>query len=54
MINVLIEKTEVTQDELHVETRSDYKTLKANIKVQRDENEQLYKSLKVIARDTDS
>ena len=32
MMNVLIEKTEVVQDELHVETRKDYKELKANIK----------------------
>ena len=32
MMNVLIEKTEVVQDELHVETRSDYKLLKGNIK----------------------
>ena len=32
MMNVLIEKTEVVQDELHMETRSDYKTLKHNIK----------------------
>lgn len=32
MMNVLIEKTEVVQDELHVETRKDYKCLKGDIK----------------------
>jgi len=46
MMNVLIEKTEVVQDELHVETRKDYKILKSDIKAQRDENEILYKGLK--------
>jgi len=54
MINVLIEKTEITQDDLHVETRKDYKILKANIKVQRDENEVLYKNLKEVAKNTQS
>ena len=54
MINVLIEKTEIVQEELHVDTRVDYKTLKSNIKVQRDENEILYKNLKEIAKDTES
>jgi len=32
MINVLIEKSETVQEELHVETRKDYKELKKNIK----------------------
>ena len=45
MMNVLIEKTEVVQDELHVETRKDYKQLKSDIKAQRDENEILYKGV---------
>ena len=54
MMNVLIEKTEVVQDELHVETRKDYKQLKADIKAQRDENEILYKNLKQIVRSTES
>ena len=53
MMNVLIEKTEVVQDELHVETRSDYKQLKSNIKSQRDENEVLYKSMKKILKDNE-
>ena len=48
MMNVLIEKTEIVQDELHIETRKDYKCLKADIKSQRDENELLYKHLKKI------
>jgi hypothetical protein len=46
MMNVLVEKTEVVQDELHQEFRHDYKTLKGAIKGQRDENEILYKTLK--------
>ena len=54
MMNVLIEKTEVVQDELHQDTRKDYKRLKANIKAQRDENEMLYKDLKHITKDTES
>jgi hypothetical protein len=32
MMNVLIEKTEVVQDDLHQETRKDYKMLKSDIK----------------------
>lgn len=54
MMNVLIEKTELVQDECHQETRKDYKTLKSNIKAQRDENEMLYKDLKNITKDTES
>ena len=53
MMNVLIEKTEVVQDELHVETRKDYKQLKRNIKQQRDENEILYKELKNVVKDNE-
>ena len=54
MMNVLIEKTEVVEDDLHNETRTDYKELKGNIKHQRDENELLYKSLKQIQKDSTS
>ena len=54
MMNVLVEKTEVVQDELHQECRHDYKTLKAAIKAQRDENEILYKSLKQVLKETES
>jgi len=50
MMNVLIEKTEVVQDELHVETRKSYKKLKGDIKGQRDENEIAYKDLKNIIK----
>lgn len=32
MMNVLVEKTEVVQDELHKEIRVDYKSLKSAIK----------------------
>ncbi len=54
MMNILVEKTEVVQDELHVETRKDYHMLKADIKAQRDENEILYKNLKKIVQETSS
>ena len=54
MMNVLVEKTEVVQDELHQECRHDYKTLKGAIKAQRDENEILYKSLKQVLKETES
>ena len=54
MMNVLIEKTEVVQDELHLDTRKDYKMLKGDIKGQRDENEILYKHLKGVVKDTES
>jgi hypothetical protein len=54
MMNVLVEKTEIVQDELKVDTRKDYKQLKSDIKAQRDENEILYKTLKVIIKDTES
>lgn len=32
MMNVLVEKAEVVQDEMHEESRKDYKKLKADIK----------------------
>lgn len=54
MMNVLVEKTEVVQDELHKEIRVDYKSLKSAIKGQRDENEILYKGLKQTLKDTES
>ena len=54
MMNVLVEKTEVVQDELHQDLRVDYKTLKAAIKAQRDENEILYKTLKSTLKETES
>ena len=54
MMNVLIEKTEVVQDDLHIETRKDYKQLKSDIKAQRDENEVLYKNLKTVVQQTES
>ena len=54
MINVLVEKAENVTEELKVETRDDYLELKANIRAQREDNEQLYKSLKTVLRDTQS
>lgn len=51
MMNNLVEKTEQVQDELSRETRSDYKSLKAAIKIQKDENELLYKNLGNLAKD---
>ena len=54
MMNVLIEKTEVVQDECFADTRVDYKQLRADIRRQRDENEVLYKGLKDVVKDTES
>ena len=54
MMNVLIEKTEVVQDEVHSDIRKDYKCLKSDIKRQRDENEILYKNLKQVVKDTET
>jgi hypothetical protein len=54
MMNVLIEKTEQVYDELHIDTRQDYKLLKSNIRMQRDENAAQYKQLKEIHKDTTS
>lgn len=54
MMNVLVEKTEIVQDELKVDTRKDYKHLKNDMKAQRDENEILYKTLKTVIKETES
>ena len=54
MMNVLVEKTEIVQDELKVDTRKDYKKLKGDMKSQRDENEILYKTLKTVIKETES
>ena len=54
MMNVLVEKAEVVQDELHQESRKDYKKLKGDIKAQRDENELLYKDMKKLIHETES
>ena len=54
MMNVLIEKTEIVQDDLHHSIRVDYKKLKGDIKNQRDENEILYKQLKTVVKETES
>ena len=54
MMNVLVEKAEVVQEELHQESRKDYKNLKADIKCQRDENEALYKDMKKLINQNES
>lgn len=54
MMNVLVEKTEIVQEELHQSSRGDYKKLKADIKAQRDENEILYKGMKNLVKETES
>jgi hypothetical protein len=54
MMNVLVEKTEVVQDEVHMDIRGDYKSLKGDIKAQRDENEMLYKGMKTLVKETES
>lgn len=51
MMNLLVEKAENVQEELHVDTRADYKILKQAIKVQKDENEILYKGLNQLQKD---
>ena len=52
MMNLLVEKTEIVSDELHADTRQDYKELKQNMRAQRGENELLYKQLKLLFRAT--
>ena len=37
-----------------MDIRGDYKSLKADIKAQRDENEMLYKSMKTLVKETES
>lgn len=54
MMNVLVEKAEVIQDEMHDESRKDYKQLRADMKAQRDENELLYKEMKKLLKETES
>ena len=54
MMNVLVEKAEVIQDEMHDESRKDYKKLKGDIKQQRDENELIYKDMKKLLKETES
>ena len=53
-MNVLVEKTEVVQEEVHQDIRGDYKSLKGDIKAQRDENEMLYKTMKTLVKETES
>lgn len=50
----LIEKNEGVLSEIHPDLIDDYKTLKDTIKEQKDENEQLYKLLLHLKKETAS
>ena len=50
MMNILVEKTEIVQEELHIDVRSDHKILKADMEKQKTENELLLKDLKVVQK----
>ena len=52
LMNRLMESVDSVQDDVSPETYKDYKTLKSNIKTQKDENEVLLKILAGIQRDT--
>lgn len=52
MMNTLVEKTELVHDEVHGDLRNDYKSMKSAIKVQRDENDLLYKELQSLTKNT--
>ncbi len=53
-MNNLIEKNEDILKEIHPDLISDYKNLKKSIKDQKDENEQLYKQMLALKKDTAS
>ncbi len=50
----LMEKNEEVLKEVHPSLISDYKRLKQTVKDQKDENEQLYKQLLTLKKDTAS
>jgi len=52
MMNNLMAKVEDVQNEVDPQIYADYKSLKADMKNQKDENEALYKQLLVIRRET--
>ncbi|CDW77969.1 UNKNOWN [Stylonychia lemnae] len=54
LMNNLIEKNEGVLQEIHPDLIDDYKTLKDTIKEQKDENEQLYKLLLNLKKETAS
>lgn len=53
-MNNLVEKNEAVLKDMHPELISDYKHLKKIIKDQKDENEQLYKELLNLKKETAS
>ena len=54
LMNTLIERNEGVLQEIHPHLIEDYKTLKDQIKEQKDENEQLYKLLLNLKKETAS
>lgn len=52
LMNRLMESVESVSEDVKPETYKDYKTLKANIKSQKDENELLMKMLGTVSRET--
>lgn len=51
-MNRLMESVDSVSEDVNPETYKDYKTLKGNIKAQKDENELLQKILAGVQRDT--
>ena len=51
-MNRLMESVDSVTEDVNPETYKDYKTLKGNIKAQKDENELLQKILAGVHRDT--
>ena len=54
LTNKLIEQNESVLNQIHPSLLNDYKELKSNIKTQKDENEQLYKQLLNLKKETAS
>ena len=52
LMNKLMESVDNVSEDVNPETYKDYKTLKGNIKAQKDENELLQKVLAGVSRDT--
>ena len=52
LMNTLISKVEETQNEVDPQIYADYKSLKGDMKNQKEENEMLYKTLLNMKRET--
>jgi len=52
LMNTLINKVEETQNEVDPQIYADYKSLKSDMKNQKEENEMLYKTLLNMKRET--